>query len=98
MESIYLFILNPEGLLEKEVTMARAKSDEISERISCPVGRFFSELEKVSRKKSGFLEHLTRSRVEFLKAVKSLIDDKIEALEKKGIPRGGKKATKIKVE
>ncbi|MBC8418200.1 MAG: hypothetical protein H8E10_06350 [Desulfobacterales bacterium] len=78
--------------------MARAKSDEISERISCPVGRFFSELEKVSRKKSGFLEHLTRSRVEFLKAVKSLIDDKIEALEKKGIPRGGKKATKIKVE
>ena len=93
-----MFILVPENLFEEEVTMAKTKIEDIDERISCPVGRFFSDLEKMSRKKSKFQEHLTRSRIEFLKAVKSLVDERIEDLEKKGTPRRRKKATKIKVE
>ncbi|HDZ89356.1 MAG: hypothetical protein JRJ09_11550 [Deltaproteobacteria bacterium] len=76
--------------------MAKAKDKD--ERLSCPVGRFFMELEKASGNKSKFLKHLSRSRLEFLKAMKYLIDDRIEAFEKKGSARGKKKATRIKVE
>ena len=78
--------------------MAKAKSEDIHEEISCPIGKFFSDLEKMSRKKSKFIEHLTRSRIEFLKALKYLVDEKIEDLEKKGTPRGRKRKTRIKVE
>lgn len=72
------------------------KKDE-TEMVLCPVGRFFVELEKVSGKKSEFLEHLTLSRIEFLKAIRSLVDERIGGLEKKGSKRGKRKATKIKV-
>lgn len=68
------------------------------EMVLCPVGRFFLDLEKASGKKSRFFEHLTQSRVEFLKAVRSLVEEKIEDLEKKGTARGKKRVTKIKVE
>ncbi|MBU2499435.1 MAG: hypothetical protein KKE57_11080 [Proteobacteria bacterium] len=64
----------------------------------CPVGRFFSDLEKASRKKSKFFDHMNLSRVEFLKAIRSLVDERIEDLEKKGSSTREKKATKIKVE
>jgi len=78
--------------------MVRAKSDNKNEQMACPIGRFFSRLEKASQRKGKFTEHLSRSRIEFLKAVKYLIDEKIEDLEKEGVPRGQKKATRIKVE
>lgn len=68
------------------------------EMVLCPVGRFFLDLEKASGKKSRFFEHLTQSRVEFLKAIRSLVEEKIEDLEKKGTARGKKRVTKIKVE
>ena len=77
---------------------AKAKNKNKNERISCPIGRFFSDLEKAAGNKSKFLEHLSRSKLEFLKAVKYLVDDKIEDLEKKGSAKGKKKATKIRVE
>lgn len=75
-----------------------AKEKEKSEMALCPVGRFFSDLEKASGNKSKFLKHLTRSKLEFLKAVKYLVDDKIEDLEKKRPAKGKKRATKIRVE
>ncbi len=78
--------------------MAKAKDKDKNEGISCPIGRFFSDLEKASGNKSKFLEHLSRSKLEFLKAVKYLVDDKIEDIEKKGSAKGKKKATKIRVE
>ena len=68
------------------------------EMVLCPVGRFFLDLEKVSGKKSRFFEHMNQSRVEFLKALRSLVDEKIDDLEKKGSARGKKRVTKIKVE
>jgi hypothetical protein len=64
----------------------------------CPVGKFFMDLEKKSVRRSKFFEHLDLSRIEFLKALRSLLDDSIEDLEKKKRSGGGKKATKIEVE
>lgn len=78
--------------------MAKGKNNDKNETVSCPVGRFFLDLEKASGNKSKFLEHLSRSKLEFLKAVKYLIDEKIEDLEKKGSAKGKKKATRIRVE
>ena len=74
--------------------MAKQKEDEI---VVCPVGKFFLDLQKGSRKKSKFFEHLDLSRIEFLKALRSLIDDRIEGLEEKKSSRQEKKATKIEV-
>ena len=72
----------------------KAKED----RIDCPVGAFFMDLEKTFGRKSRFNKHLTRSKIEFLKGVKSLLDDRIEYLEKKGSQKAGAKLTKVKVE
>ncbi len=74
--------------------MAKQKEDEM---VVCPVGKFFLDLQKGSRKKSKFFEHLDLSRIEFLKAMRSLIDDRIEGLEEKKSSRQEKKATKIEV-
>jgi len=77
--------------------MAKKTKDD-NEVALCPVGKFFLELEKASGKKTDFFKHLSRSRVEFLKAIRALVDERIEGLEKTGSPKGKKKATKIKVE
>ena len=74
------------------------KKRQENEMVVCPVGRFFMDLEKASVKKSKFFVHLDRSRVEFLKALRSLLDESIEHLEKKEHSGRGKKATKIEVE
>ena len=74
--------------------MAKQKQEEM---VVCPVGKFFLDLQKGSRKKSKFFEHLDLSRIEFLKAMRSLIDDRIEDLEEKKSSRQEKKATKIEV-
>lgn len=76
--------------------MPREKDEK--KMVLCPVGSFFLELEKLSGKKSKFFEHMTRSRIEFLKAIRSLVDEKIEDIEKKSPGRTGKKTTRIKVE
>jgi hypothetical protein len=67
------------------------------ERVVCPVGKFFKDLQKLSRTKSKFFEHMDLSRIEFLKAIRSLVDERIEGLEEKKRSKQGKKATKIKV-
>ena len=76
--------------------MGKEKNEK--EMVSCPVGDFFSDLEKVFGKKSKFFGHMSRSRLEFLKAIRSLLDEKIECVEKKGTAKAGKRMTKIKVE
>ena len=63
----------------------------------CPVGRFFLDLQLPSGKKSNFFKHLDRSRMEFLKAIRSLVDDRIEAIEK-GESKKKKRPTRINVE
>ncbi len=75
--------------------MAKEKHKE--EKFYCPVGRFFEDLEGLQGGESEFFDHLNQSRLEFLKAIRSLVDEKIENIEKKSAKKK-KKATKIKVE
>ena len=76
--------------------MAEKKSEQ--ETTGCPVGSFFEDLEKAFGKKSPFFEHMTQSKLEFMKGIRSLLDERIENLEKKRYGNPGKKMTKIKVE
>ena len=64
----------------------------------CPVGRFFMTFERKGKRKSEFYEHLSKSGIEFLKAVRSLVDDQIECLEKRERPNTNERMTKIEVE
>lgn len=64
----------------------------------CPLQRLLQDIERMTGRKSSFFEHLNRSRVEFLKAVRALVDERIEDLEKKAKPQKKKKAARIEVE
>jgi len=75
--------------------MTREKENEV---VLCPIGRIFSDLEKIMGGKSKFFKHLTNSRVEFLKAIRSLVDERIDDLEKRESAKGRKKMTKVRVE
>ena len=75
--------------------MGKEKNEK--EMLSCPVGNFFLDLEQAFGKKSKFFGHMNRSRLEFLMAIRSLLDEKIGCLEKKGSTKAGKKMNKIKV-
>jgi hypothetical protein len=68
------------------------------EKIICPVGTFCTDLEKAFGRDSPFYKHMTRSKIELLKGVKSLLDERIERLEKKNSKKTGAKMTKVKVE
>ena len=76
--------------------MSKKKHEE--QVVLCPVGRFFLDLQSSSGKKSDFFKHLDNSCVEFLKAIRSLVDDGIEAIEKTERKKRKKKATRINVE
>jgi len=75
--------------------MAEKKPKE--EATGCPVGKFFKDMDEILGRKSKFIEHMKQSRIEFLKGIRSLIDDRINDLEKSR-KRAGEKMTKIKVE
>lgn len=76
--------------------MAEKKSKE--ETAGCPVGTFFKDFEGTFGKKSKFFKHMTQSKVEFLKGIRSLLDERIEHLEKKRSGKTKTKMTKIKVQ
>ena len=61
--------------------MASVKNKE--EAVVCPVGCFLRDVEKKFGKKSKFLDHMTQSRIEVLKAIRSLVDERIDQLDKK---------------
>jgi hypothetical protein len=62
------------------------------------LGQFFSWMEGKVSPGTEFREHMAKSRVEFLKGIRSLVDKKIDDLERRHGKREGKKATRIKVE
>jgi hypothetical protein len=80
----------------KEKTMAKAKDEDL--RFTCPVGKFFKDIQMISSERGRFHEHMSRCGLEFLKGIRSLVDDSIERLEKGPRRRQEKKATRIKVE
>jgi len=77
----------------------KPKEEEITtEEAFRSLGRFFSWIEEKITPGTEFREHMAKSRVEFLKGVRALVDTKIDDLEKRHGKREEKKATKIKVE
>jgi hypothetical protein len=62
------------------------------------LGRVFSWFEKKAGPGSEFMDHMRRSKIEFLRGIKTLVDSKIEEMEKKQSPKGRKRATKVNVE
>ena len=62
------------------------------------LGRFFSWMEGRISPSSEFREHMVKSKIEFLRGIRSLIDKRIDDLEKGRPGKAGKKATKVKVE
>lgn len=66
--------------------------------LSCPVATLFTELQELLGAKSSFFKHMNQSRIEFLKALRSLLDERIESLEKRASGRPPRKKTKIRVE
>jgi len=76
--------------------MAKEKNKE--EAVICPVGSCLREIEKTFGKKSKFAEHMTQSRIEVLKGIRSLVDERIEDLDRKISGKRKKKPTKIKVD
>lgn len=63
----------------------------------CPVGTFFEDMQKTLLGDGPFHKHMNQSKIEFLKAIRSLIDDRIDHLQKKASPKARRKATRIKV-
>jgi len=53
------------------------------EMVACPVGSFLCDIEKICGKKSKFVDHMTQSRIEILKGIRSLVDERIDYLDKK---------------
>lgn len=68
-------------------------------RCHCPMCQMMHALSGRKGPGNAFWEHLTNARIEVLRAVRSLIDERIDHLEKKkGEKSGEKKATPITVE
>ena len=65
----------------KESTMDSLKNK--GEAVVCPVGCFLRDVEKNFGKRSKFIDHMTQSRIEVLKGIRSLVDERIEQLDKK---------------
>ena len=67
------------------------------EAFVCPVCLLLGSVRDMTEKKSAFFQHMQNARVEFLEAIKALIDERIEAV-KKGTGTRKSRLTKIKVE
>lgn len=68
-------------------------------RCQCPICRMRHLMGSGKGVGKPFWEHVTNARIEVLRAVRSLIDERIDHLEKKKAGKGGeKKATPIAVE
>jgi hypothetical protein len=77
--------------------MSKKKTAE-KDAFVCPVGRIFMNFERKGKRKTEFSEHLSKSGIEFLRAIRTLVDDQIERLEKKKRPDTSERVTKIEVE
>ena len=62
------------------------------------LGKFFSWLDERISPSSEFREHMAKSRIEFLKGIRVLIDKRVDDLEKRHSKKADKKATRVKVE
>ena len=68
------------------------------EMCNCPVGTLLRDIERTFGKKSNFIDHINQSRIEILKAFRSLIDERIEDLGDKKAKTNPKKMKNIRVQ
>ena len=80
------------------LVMAEEKNSDHGTQTFCPLGKFFQRFENLLKNAPEVCEHLSRSRLEFLKAIKTVLDSKIDTLEKKSKPGKRKVAKKITIE
>ncbi len=78
--------------------MAEKKTESERSKGLCPLGKAFQGPENFSRNTPEFREHLGRSGLELLKAIRVLVDSKIDTLEKRKPPAKRKVARKITIE
>jgi len=76
--------------------MSRSKRHKVE--AGCPVGRFFMGLETIFGAGPDMGDHLDKSQLELLKAIRAFVDGRIEAIEKKHSGKRQQKMTKIEVE
>lgn len=80
----------------------KGKTKEMKERektqMACPVCTLFNLGSQIFGMESEFFRHMTNARIEFLQAIKSIIDRRIESLEKAKEKTKKKKFSKISVE
>jgi len=74
-----------------------SKTKEKEEGFVCPMCMLLGCLKDLTDRKSAFFQHMNNARIEFLEGIKSLIDERIEAM-KKGTGTRKSRLTKIKVE
>lgn len=63
----------------------------------CPIGEFISRVRSTFGSESEFRQHMRNSRIEFLKAIRSIIDKRIEELEQCG-RASERRANKVEIE
>jgi len=74
-----------------------SKTKEKEEGFVCPMCMLLGCLKDLTDRKSAFFQHMNNARIEFLEGIKSLIDERIDAI-KKGTGTRKSRLTKIKVE
>ncbi|MBW1713218.1 MAG: hypothetical protein JRJ59_08755 [Deltaproteobacteria bacterium] len=78
--------------------MSKAKDEKADKdwtEIECPFCYFLRACQSRKKKHPQFFDHLQQAEAEVLKAVRSLIDERLEACQAE---KNSRKATKIKVE
>ena len=73
------------------------KKKKAEEEHRCPVCQLMEMIGDATDKKSPFMKHMQKARIEFLEGIKCLIDERIERA-KKTAGKKKSKLTKIKVE
>jgi hypothetical protein len=77
----------------------KERTSDHPERCYCPVCTFTRALKETRRKHSGFFEHFHNARIEMLRAVRSLVDERIASIEKaKAAEEAKDRVTKVEVE
>ncbi len=74
------------------------KKESTKEKISCPIGKFISAFGKQIGINSEFHTHMKQSRIEFLKAIRTMIDKRIDIIHQEKNCADKKKVTKIEME
>jgi hypothetical protein len=66
--------------------------------VGCPIGRLLQDFDSTFGESSAFGAHLQNARLEFLKAVRTFVDERIAALEKASGPKRSRRMTRVTID